>query len=51
MLQKMAKKIKFHIFRFRPTFSMLSRKVVSLKKMQETFVLQFVLGFAKISLF
>ena len=32
MLRKMAKKIKFHIFRFRPTFSMLSRKVVSLQK-------------------
>ena len=32
MLRKMAKKIKFHIFRFRPTFSILSRKVVSLQK-------------------
>ena len=38
MLRKMAKKKKkkkknkFHIFRFRPTFSMLSRKVVSLQK-------------------
>ena len=29
---KWPKKIKFHIFRFRPTFSMLSRKVVSLQK-------------------
>ena len=33
ILRKMAKKIiKFHIFRFRPTFSMLSRMVVSLQK-------------------
>ena len=32
MLRKMAKKIKFHIFRFHPTFSMLSREVVSVKK-------------------
>ena len=32
MLRKMAKKIKIHIFRFRPTFSMLSEKVDSLQK-------------------
>ena len=32
MLRNKAKKIKFHIFRFHPTFSMLSRKVVSLQK-------------------
>ena len=47
---KCVKKIKFHIFRFWYTFSMLFRKEFSPQKIQETFVLQFVLGLPKESL-
>ena len=42
--KKKKKKIKFHIFRFCPTFDMSYLNVYPHQKMQKTFVLQFVLG-------
>ena len=41
---KIAKKIKFHIFRFCPTFDMSYLNVYPHQKCKKLFVLQFVLG-------